>query len=39
LKRLGKPDDAAEAVIFPASDKADFITGEILDGNCGFLGD
>ncbi len=39
LKRLGKPEDVAEAVIFLASDKADFITGEILDVNGGFLMD
>ncbi len=37
LKRLGKPEDVAEAVLFLASDKADFITGEILDVNGGFL--
>ena len=39
LKRLGKPEDVAEAVIFLASDKADFITGEILDVNGGLLMD
>jgi 3-oxoacyl-[acyl-carrier protein] reductase len=39
LKRLGRPEDVAEAVIFLASDKADFITGEILDVNGGFLMD
>jgi len=39
LKRLGKPEDVAEAVIFLASDKANFITGEILDVNGGFLMD
>ena len=39
LKRLGKPQDVANAVLFLASDKADFITGEILDVNGGFLMD
>jgi 3-oxoacyl-[acyl-carrier protein] reductase len=39
LKRLGKPEDVAEAVIFLASDRASFITGEVLDINGGFLMD
>jgi 3-oxoacyl-[acyl-carrier protein] reductase len=39
LKRLGQPQDVAEAVLFLASDKAAFITGEILDVNGGFLMD
>ncbi len=39
LKRLGQPEDVAEAVLFLASDKADFITGEIIDINGGFLMD
>lgn len=39
MKRLGKPEEVAEAVIFLASDKAAFITGEILDVNGGFLMD
>jgi 3-oxoacyl-[acyl-carrier protein] reductase len=39
LKKLGRPQDVAEAVLFLASDKANFITGEILDVNGGFLMD
>lgn len=39
LKRLGRPEDVAEAVLFLASEKAAFITGEILDVNGGFLMD
>jgi 3-oxoacyl-[acyl-carrier protein] reductase len=39
LKRLGKPEDVAEAVLFLASDKASFITGEIIDVNGGFVMD
>jgi len=39
LKRLGKPEDVAEAVLFLASEQASFITGEILDVNGGALMD
>jgi 3-oxoacyl-[acyl-carrier protein] reductase len=39
LKRLGRPEDVAGAVLFLASDSADFITGEIIDVNGGFLMD
>ena len=39
LKRLGRPEDVAEAVLFLASEKAAFITGEILDVNGGFIMD
>lgn len=39
LKKLGQPEDVAQAVLFLASDKAGFITGEILDVNGGFLMD
>ncbi len=37
LKRLGKPEEVAEAVIFLASSGADFITGEVLNINGGYL--
>lgn len=36
LKRLGDPDDVAKAVIFLASDAADYITGEIIHVDGGF---
>ncbi len=39
LKKLGQPEDVAAAALFLASDKAGFITGEILDVNGGFLMD
>ncbi len=39
LKRLGRPEDVAEAVLFLASEKAGFITGEIMDINGGFFMD
>ena len=39
LKRMGKPEDVADAVAFLASDAASFITGEILDVNGGYLMD
>lgn len=37
LLRLGEPADIANALIFLASPAADFITGEILRINGGFL--
>ena len=36
---LGRPEDIAEAVVFLVSDKARFITGEILDVNGGIVMD
>jgi len=36
---LGQPEDVAEAVLFLVSERADFITGEILDVNGGSLMD
>jgi 3-oxoacyl-[acyl-carrier protein] reductase len=36
LKRLGKPEDVAAAVLFLASEDSNFITGEILDVNGGY---
>jgi len=39
LKRLGTPEEVADAVLFLASEDANFITGEILDINGGFLMD
>jgi NAD(P)-dependent dehydrogenase (short-subunit alcohol dehydrogenase family) len=39
LKRLGRPEDIASAVVFLASPKANFITGAVLDVNGGmFMG-
>lgn len=39
LGRLGKPEEIAALVAFLASEKADFITGEIVDVNGGYLMD
>ena len=39
LGRMGKPEEVAEVVAFLASEKAAFITGEIIDVNGGFLMD
>lgn len=38
-KEYGKPQDVAEAVVFLASDRARYITGEILDVNGGMVMD
>jgi len=37
LKRLGQPEEVAEAVAFLASEGAGFITGHVLDVNGGYL--
>jgi NAD(P)-dependent dehydrogenase (short-subunit alcohol dehydrogenase family) len=30
VKRMGRPEEVAEAIVFLASDKASFITGQII---------
>jgi NAD(P)-dependent dehydrogenase (short-subunit alcohol dehydrogenase family) len=35
LKRAGKPEEIAQAIVFLASDKADFITGQVVGVNGG----
>jgi 3-oxoacyl-[acyl-carrier protein] reductase len=37
INRLGEPDDIAQTVSFLASSKADFITGQIISVNGGFI--
>ena len=39
LKRYATPEEAAEAILFLASDRAKYITGEILDLNGGLIMD
>jgi NAD(P)-dependent dehydrogenase (short-subunit alcohol dehydrogenase family) len=35
LKRAGRPEELADAILFAASDKASFITGQIISVNGG----
>ena len=35
MKRLGRPEDIAQAIVFLASDKAGFLTGQVVDVNGG----
>lgn len=37
LNRIGTPEDVAEAIFFLASDKASFITGQVLSVDGGFI--
>lgn len=37
LQRLGTPEDVAGAILFLASEKADFMTGQVLSPNGGFV--
>jgi 3-oxoacyl-[acyl-carrier protein] reductase len=37
LMRLGRPEEVAEAIMFLASEKADFFTGQVLSPNGGFV--
>jgi NAD(P)-dependent dehydrogenase (short-subunit alcohol dehydrogenase family) len=35
MKRLGRPEEIAEAILFVTSDKASFVTGQVIDVNGG----
>jgi NAD(P)-dependent dehydrogenase (short-subunit alcohol dehydrogenase family) len=35
LKRAGRPEEIADAILFAASDRASFITGQIVSVNGG----
>jgi len=37
LMRIGEPSDVAEAALFLASDKASFVTGEVLNVSGGYV--
>lgn len=37
LSRIGKPEDIAETILFLASEKSNFITGQVLSPNGGFI--
>lgn len=37
LLRFGRPEEVAQTVLFLASDKADFITGQVISPNGGFV--
>ena len=35
LKRVGRPEEIADAIVFAASDKASFMTGQVIGVNGG----
>jgi NAD(P)-dependent dehydrogenase (short-subunit alcohol dehydrogenase family) len=37
IRRLGRPSDMADAVVFLASERASFITGQVLEINGGAI--